>query len=40
MKLSDGVLVWLNYKIPGLHILGVQCYLLVTLILFLRHGEE
>jgi hypothetical protein len=39
MKLSDGVLLCLNYTIPGLHILGVQSYSVVTLIEFLGHGE-
>jgi len=37
MKLSDGMLAYLNYTILGLHILGVQSYSVVTLTVFLGH---
>jgi len=39
MKLSDDVLACLNYAISGLHILFVQSYSVVTLIVFVGHGE-
>jgi hypothetical protein len=39
MKLSDGMLAYLKYTILGLHILGVQSYSVLTLIVFLGHGE-
>jgi hypothetical protein len=39
MKLSNDELACLGYTVSGLHILGVQSYSVVTLIVFLGHGE-